>query len=94
MSFTLLNYFWQDREGKLYSKTVVHNKKISVINEVNKQNLDYIVTKEGGKGTQSVLLHPIRLYNNPFKPMKNSFLVLCDAQFDDKDMDSVEYVYH
>ncbi len=87
MSFTLLNYFWQDQKGKLYSKTVVHNKAVNKVQEINKQNLDYIVNKDGKKGTQSILLHPIRLYNNPFKPMKNSFLVLCDAQFDDKDMD-------
>ena len=55
--------------------------------KVNKQNLDYVVSKDG-KRTQTILLHQrIRLYNNPFKPMKNSFLVLCDAQFDDSDMD-------
>ena len=87
MSFTLLNYFWQDRRGKLYSKTVVHNKVINHVQEVSKQNLDYVVNTDGRKGTQTILLHPIRLYNNPFKPMKNSFLVLCDAQFDDRDMD-------
>ena len=37
---------------------------------INKQNLDYIVSKMVERDN---LYYYIRLYNNPFKPMKNSF---------------------
>merc|ERR1711991_330507 len=64
---------------------------ITHVRDVKTRALDFIIERDGGKGTQSVVLHPIKIYNNCFKPRKNSFLVLCNAQYSNEDFDRKIY---
>jgi hypothetical protein len=92
MSFSLLTYVWLDTNKEFCSNAlIVRNNDITSINEVKPRAIDFIVEKDGKKGTQSAILHPIKLYNNCFKPGKNSYLVLCNAQFSNEDFDRKIY---
>ena len=92
MSFSLLTYVWLDINGNYCSNNlVINNISISSINEVKPRAIDFIVEKDGKKGTQSAILHPVKLYNNCFKPGKSSYLVLCNAQFSNENFDRKIY---
>jgi len=88
MESTLLTYVWLDKQDNFNSTSLVlRNLKITNIKEINPRAIDFIINDNGKHGTQSAVLHPVKLYKNCFKPNKNSFLVLCNAQFSNEDFD-------
>lgn len=92
MSCSLITYVWLDQNNEYCSNSLIaRNLEISNIKEVKTRSIDFIVTKDGKKGTQSAILHPIKLYKNCFKPIKNSFFVLCNAQYSNEDFDRKVY---
>jgi len=92
MNCSLCTYVWLDQDRKYCSTSLVaRNLKISNIKEVNPRSIDFIVNKDGKKGTQSAILHPVKLYKNCFKPIDNSFFILCNAQYSNEDFDRKVY---
>ena len=92
MSFSLLTYIWLDNHGEFSSNSLVmKGVDITHVRDVKTRAIDFIIERDGTKGTQSVVLHPIKLYNNCFKPSKNSYLVLCNAQYSNEDFDRKIY---
>ena len=92
MNFSLCTYVWLNQDNEYCSSSLVaRNIKISNIQEVKNRSIDFIVNKDGKKGTQSAILHPVKLYKNCFKPIENSFLILCNAQYSNEDFDRKVY---
>ena len=92
MSTTLITYVWLDKNNQYCSNSIVaRNLEISNIKEVKPRTIDFIVEKDGKKGTQSAILHPLKLYKNCFKPIEHSFFVLCNAQYSNEDFDRKIY---
>jgi len=92
MNCSLCTYVWLNQDNKYCSSSlVVRNLEITNIKEVKTRSIDFIVTKDGKKGTQSAILHPIKLYKNCFKPIDNSFFILCNAQYSNEDFDRKVY---
>lgn len=90
--FSLLTYVWLDNQGEFSTNSLVmKGVEITHVRDVKTRALDFIIERDGKKGTQSVVLHPIKLYINCFKPQKNSFLVLCNAQYSNEDFDRKIY---
>ena len=65
----------------------MRNLEITTVKQVKTRAIDFIMERDNSKGTQSVVLHPVKLYKNCFKPIKNSFFVLCNAQYSNEDFD-------
>ena len=92
MNFSLCTYVWLNQDNEYCSTSLVaRNIEITNIKEVNPRSIDFIVMKDGKKGTQSAILHPIKLYKNCFKTIKNSFFILCNAQYSNEDFDRKVY---
>ena len=82
MNCSLITYVWLDLNNEYCSSSLIaRNLEISNIKEVKPRSIDFIINKDGKKGTQSAILHPIKLYKNCFKLIENSFLVVCGALF-------------
>jgi hypothetical protein len=92
MNSSLVTYVWIDLNNEYCSSSLIaRNIKISNIKEVKTRSIEFIVNKGGEKGTQSAILHPVKLYKNCFKPIENSFFVLCNAQYSNEDFDRKVY---
>jgi len=92
MNCSLITYVWLDQNNEYCSSSLIaRNLEITNIKEVKPRSIDFIVNKDGKKGTQSTILHPIKLYKNCFKPIENSFFVLCNAQYSNEDFDRKVY---
>jgi len=89
---SLITYVWLNPNNEYCSSSLIaRNLEISNIKEVKPRSIDFIINKDGKKGTQSAILHPIKLYKNCFKLIENSFFVLCNAQYSNEDFDRKVY---
>jgi hypothetical protein len=92
MSTTLITYVWLDLNNQYCSDSIIgRNLEITNIKEVKPRSIEFIVDKDGKKGTQSAILHPVKLYKNCFKVTKSSFFILCNAQYSNEDFDRKVY---
>ena len=73
----IYEYIWLDCDDELRSKTKVSNIEYN-INTLPLWNYDGSSTGQAQDKDSEIILKPVSLFNDPFRTMPNSFLVLCE----------------
>ena len=79
----LLEYIWIDGKGGLRSKTRVHNGTGNDINTFPIWNYDGSSTGQATGDNSEVFIRPQSLFNDPFRPNGENYLVMCDTLLPD-----------
>jgi len=78
----LLEYIWIDGNSGLRSKTRVH-KGEAFLSEFPVWNYDGSSTGQASGDDSEVFIKPCSLYNDPFRPKGENYLVMCDTYLPD-----------
>ena len=82
----ILEYVWIGGQNELHSKTRiidVQSEQLS-IKEIPNWNYDGSSTNQAEPSNSDVILVPAALFRDPFRTIKNSFLVLCETRRNNK----------
>lgn len=82
----ILEYVWIGGKNKLHSKTRISETNTEQLNikDIPLWNYDGSSTHQAETNNSDVMLCPVALFRDPFRTMKNAFLVMCETRRNDR----------